>query len=142
MVGEVTVVGVVDNAVNGVALKEAGLLTRYEVGNRVGIVLRYVVSVVRVKRDKTVCVDLRIGRLGNDYPVVVTIKSTGCVTRPSLSVKGHEELKRSVGNVNNRFGECRIKLQLYEGAIAQLYSELVTELVFTVEMLVDSRFRQ
>ena len=87
MIGEEAVVRVVDNTVDRVTLKEARIFTGNEVGNRVGIILRYVVSVVRVKRDKSVAVDLGVGRLGYDYPVVVAVECAGSVAGLSFSVE-------------------------------------------------------
>ena len=68
--------------------------------------------------------------------MVVTVKRAGSVACLSFSVERHEKLESSVGNVYDGLGECRVKLQLYESSVTELYSELVTGLIFTVEMLV------
>ena len=63
VIGEEAVVGIVDYSVDSVTLEEAGILTCYEVSNCVGIIFRYIVSVVRIKGDKTLVIDLCIGGL-------------------------------------------------------------------------------
>ena len=49
VIGEEAVVGIINNSVDSIALKEAGILTGYKVSNSVGIVIRHVVSVVRIE---------------------------------------------------------------------------------------------
>ena len=60
VIGVAAVVVVFGYAIDGVSLKEAGLLARYEVCHGVGEILRHVVTVMGIERDHTVTVDLRL----------------------------------------------------------------------------------
>lgn len=99
-------------------------------------IFRYVVSVVRVKRNKSLAVNLGLIRLRNHYSVVVTLKSLGTVAGRALVSERNGKLKNTVGHVNYRFSKRRVKLDFYELRIAKLKSELIALLVFAVKMLV------
>ena len=137
VVGEHAVARVIDNAVDGVTLEEAGLLASNEVRHCVGVVFRHLMTVVRVEGDESVSVYLCVGGLGYYDPVIVTRESAGGVARLQLLAHGNYELKHAVGHVDDGLGESFIELQLHKLGVTELYSPLVAFLVLAVEVLVD-----
>ena len=105
--------------------------------NYLGISSEQNISVILVKRYKSVSIDLSVGRLGHDDPVIVTRESAGGVARLQLLSHRNYELEHAVRHVDDGLGERFIELQLYELGVAKLYSPLVAFLVLAVEMLVD-----
>ena len=136
MEGIGTVIGVIANTVNSVTLKEARLLTGNKVSVCVGEVLGYVMSVVSVKGDKLLLVDLGVGRLSDNYSVIVSRKCAGSVAGLQLSAKGNSKFKYAVGKIDDRLLQSRIKLNLQEVGFA-VDLEFVTLFIFAVKMLVN-----
>jgi hypothetical protein len=134
--GVCAVVRVVANTVYSVTLEEAGLLTGNEIRPSVGEVFRYVVSVVGVKRDKSLTVYLGLIGLGKNDSVVVSRECAGSVAGLQFSAKGNSKLKYAVGKIDDRLLQARIKANLQEVRFA-IDLELVTFFVFAVKMLVN-----
>ena len=137
MIGILTVRRVIRNTVYCVALKEARILSRYEVCNRVREILRHVMPIVGVKGNFPLSVDLRLGRLGDHNSVALSRESYGAVASTSLIAERNDEFKRSVGNVNYRLGKSLVKLKLNELGIEKLNAELIALSVFSRISLID-----
>ena len=137
VIGVRAVRGVIDNSVDSVTLKEAGLLACYEVRYRVREILRYVVPVMRVLGNHTLRVDLVLAGLGYCDAVIVTGECTGCIAGLELPTLRHCELKYSVGCIDDRFLHCRVESDLHKLSVTKLDTELVARLILAVKMLVD-----
>ena len=69
--------------------------------------------------------------------MTVARESDRAVASTSFISERNQELKRSVGNVNDRLGKLLVKLKLYELRIEKLNAELIALGVFSRISLID-----
>ena len=136
MVRILTVAEVISNTVNSVTLKEAGILARYEISNRVGKIFRHVMPIVRVMRYNTLTVYLRLGRLGYQNSVAIPCEGIGGIACTALVSKWNGKFKNAVGNVDEGFGKSFVKTNFYKFGIRSFNSPLIALLIFAAIALV------
>ena len=128
---------IIGNTVNSVTLEEAGIFSRYEISDRMRIILMYVVAVMGVKGYLALTIDLCLGRLGASYSVAVTAECFGSIAGCALVIKGNYKLKGLVGKVDYRLGKSFVKRHSYVLCIVGIDAPFVAGLVFAVIALVD-----
>jgi hypothetical protein len=94
-------------------------------------------SVVRVERYESVGINFSLRGLRTSDSVAVSRECTGSIAGLKLSVLRYDELKYTVGNVNDRFRKRFVKTKLNKLTVAELNTPLIARLVFTLKALVD-----
>ena len=97
----------------------------------------YIVTVVRVKRDKSLVINLAVGRFCYTEAVAVACKRAGCIAGFKLSSLGDNKFKNTVRNEDNRFGKAFVKLHFNVGGVGKLKTNFVAGLVLAVITLVN-----
>ena len=97
----------------------------------------YIMSVVRVKGDKSLVINLTVGRLGYLKTVAVACKCAGCIAGFKLTSLGDNKLKDAIGHKNNRFSKGFVKLHFDICRVGKLKTNLVTGLILAIIALVN-----